>query len=86
MFRLGSGEGVRREARGSVMWFKATGASTHGRFSLMERTLPPGGRMPAAHSHPGNEEAYFVLDGNVEFHVDDEVYEGTSGTFVLVPA
>jgi hypothetical protein len=25
-------------------------------------------------------------DGTVEFHVDDEVYEGTSGTFVLVPA
>lgn len=86
MFRLGSGEGVRREARGSVMWFKATAETTHGRFSLMERTLPPGGRMPPAHSHLGNEEAYFVLDGTVEFHTDDEVYEGTSGTFVLVQA
>jgi mannose-6-phosphate isomerase-like protein (cupin superfamily) len=68
------------------MWFKASEASTHGRFSLMERTLPPGGQMPPAHSHVGNEEAYFVLDGIVEFRVAGEVFEGTNGTFVLVPA
>jgi mannose-6-phosphate isomerase-like protein (cupin superfamily) len=68
------------------MWFKATGAATHDRFSLMERTLPPGGRMPPPHRHTGNEEAYFVLDGTVEFRVADEVFDGTIGTFVLVPA
>jgi quercetin dioxygenase-like cupin family protein len=86
MLRFESGQGLRYEARGSVMWFKATESSTQGRFSLMERTLPPGGRMPPAHRHIGNEEAYFVLDGTVEFHVEDEVFEGTSGTFVLVAA
>jgi mannose-6-phosphate isomerase-like protein (cupin superfamily) len=52
----------------------------------MERTLPPGGRMPPAHRHVGNEEAYFVLDGVVEFRVADDIFEGTEGTFVLVPA
>jgi len=68
------------------MWFKATANDTHARFSLMERTLPPAGRMPPAHRHVGNDEAYFVLDGVVEFRVGDEVLEGSSGTFVLVPA
>jgi mannose-6-phosphate isomerase-like protein (cupin superfamily) len=68
------------------MFFKALGATTNGRFSLMERTLPPGGRMPPPHRHGGNEEAYFVLDGTVEFRVAGEVFEGTSGTFVLVPS
>jgi quercetin dioxygenase-like cupin family protein len=68
------------------MWFKATASDTHGRFSLMERTLPPGGRMPPAHSHMGNDEAYFVLDGLVEFRIADDVFEGSTGTFVLVPA
>ena len=81
-----SGEGVRREARGSEMWFKATASNTQGRFSLMERTLPPGGRMPPAHRHVGNDEAYFVLDGIVEFRVDGEVFAASSGTFVLVSA
>jgi quercetin dioxygenase-like cupin family protein len=68
------------------MWFKATAADTKGRFSLMERTLPPGGRMPPAHFHVGNEEAYFVLDGTVEFRVGEAVFQGANGTFVLVPA
>ena len=68
------------------MWFKATASETQGRFSLMERTLPPGGRMPPAHRHVGNDEAYFVLDGRVEFRVADDVFEGSPGTFVLVPA
>ena len=86
MERFESGQGLRREARGSEMWFKATAATTQGRFSLMERTLPPGGRMPPAHRHVGNEEAYFVLHGTVEFHVAGERFAGRSGTFVLVPA
>lgn len=86
MLRWESGAGLRREARGSEMWFKATASQTHDRFSLMERTLPPGGRMPPPHHHVGNEEAYFVLDGIVEFRIADEVFQGTNGTFVLVPA
>jgi mannose-6-phosphate isomerase-like protein (cupin superfamily) len=68
------------------MWFKATAADTHGRFSLMERTLPPGGRMPPAHRHVENDEAYFVLDGAVEFRIGEDVLQGLSGMFVLVPA
>lgn len=81
-----SGEGLRYEARGSEMWFKATAADTKGRFSLMERTLPAGGRIPPLHRHRGNEEAYFVLSGTVEFHISGEVFEGTSSDFVLVPS
>ena len=68
------------------MWFKAIGAQTQNRFSLMERTLPPGGRMPPSHSHVGNDEAYFVLEGTVEFRISDDVFEGREGFFVLVPA
>jgi len=86
VLRWGPQQGLRREARGSEMWFKATASTTGGRFSLMERTLPPGGRMPSAHRHVGNDEAYFVLDGTVEFRIGDEVFDGGPGTFVLVAA
>jgi mannose-6-phosphate isomerase-like protein (cupin superfamily) len=86
MLRFETGEGLRRQARGSEMFFKATGSDTQGRLSLMERTLPPGGRMPPAHRHVGNIEAYFVLDGIVEFRVGNEVFDAAVGTFVLVPA
>lgn len=86
MRRFERGEGLRREARGSEMWFKATASDTQGRFSLMERTLPGGGRMPPSHRHVGNDEAYFVLEGFVEFRIADDIFEGSTGTFVLVPA
>jgi mannose-6-phosphate isomerase-like protein (cupin superfamily) len=86
MQRFDRSEGRHHEARGSHMWFKATASTTGGRFSLMERTLPPGGRMPPAHRHVGNDEAYYVLDGVVTFHVGDEVIEGGTDAFVLVPA
>jgi len=86
VLRWESGQGLRREARGSEMWFKATASNTQGRFSLMERTLPSGGRMPPAHRHVGNDEAYFVLEGIVEFHVGGEVLHSEPGTFVLVSA
>jgi len=59
--------------------------TTGGRFSLMERGLPPGGRMPPPHVHVGCDEAYFVLDGQVSFVLDGvERVEGRE-TFVLVP-
>ena len=68
MIRFESGEGHHLDARGSDMWFKARAADTQGRYSFMERTLPPGGRMPPAHRHRENDEAYFVLEGDVTFH------------------
>ena len=80
-------------ARGSRMLFKAVGATTGGRFSLMDRTLPPHGRPPAAHRHPETAEMFLVLEGTLTFILDGErqavdaggcviVSEGASHTFV----
>ena len=80
-----AGEGTLLSARGSAMFFKATHASTNGAFSLMERTLPPGGRKPPPHIHTNCEEAFYVLDGEVEFRVGTEVVIGRRDSFVLVP-
>jgi mannose-6-phosphate isomerase-like protein (cupin superfamily) len=67
------------------MAFKALAETTGGDFSLMERTLPPGGRRPPPHRHANCSEAYFVLDGVVSVTVeDDELTLGPEG-FVLVP-
>ena len=82
---LESGQGKLFSARGSAMFFKATRASTNGAFSLMERTLPPGGRKPPPHIHTNCEEAFYVLDGEVEFILGNEVVVGRRDSFVLVP-
>jgi mannose-6-phosphate isomerase-like protein (cupin superfamily) len=83
---LGKGEGARQyTARGSMMFFKALAELDGGDFSLMERTLPPGGRRPPAHRHTNCSEAYFVLDGAVSVEIEgEELGLGPEG-FVLVP-
>jgi quercetin dioxygenase-like cupin family protein len=81
---LGPGEGRILEARGSVMAFKAVAATTGGRFSMMDRRLPPGGRMPPPHRHPATVEAFLVLEGSVTFMLDGEPTTAAEGGFVLV--
>src|SRR6202167_4459091 len=83
---LGSGEGERRyTARGSVMFFKAVAEQDGGDLSLMERTLPPGGRRPPPHRHTNCSEAYFVLDGVVSIIVEGKELSVRREGFVLVP-
>jgi len=83
---IGRGEGEKRfSARGSVMLFKALAEQDGGDFSLMERTLPPGGRRPPPHRHTNCSEAYFVLDGLVAVTVEDEDLALGPEGFVLVP-
>lgn len=67
------------------MFFKALAEQDDGDLSVMERTLPPGGRRPPPHRHTNCSEAYFVLDGLVSVIVEDkELTVGPEG-FVLVP-
>jgi mannose-6-phosphate isomerase-like protein (cupin superfamily) len=67
------------------MLFKALGEQDEGDLSLMERTLPPGGRQPPPHRHTNCSEAYFVLDGFVSVTIEDEeLILGREG-FALVP-
>jgi mannose-6-phosphate isomerase-like protein (cupin superfamily) len=83
---IGRGAGERRyEARGSVMLFKALAEQDGGDFSLMERTLPAGGRRPPPHRHTNCSEAYFVLDGLVSVVVEGQDLRVGREGFVLVP-
>ena len=83
-FLLGPSQGTRYSVRGSIITFKALGDDTGGVFSLLEREMPPGVRMTPAHRHNGPE-AFYVLEGELEFHVGDDIVRGSAGAFVLVP-
>ncbi len=80
-----SGQGHLLTARGNVMAFKAVAAQTGGDFSLMERTVPPGARMPPPHRHVNCSEAFFVLAGTITFRLDEAELSGRDGDFLLVP-
>ncbi|GAA0928985.1 hypothetical protein GCM10009554_11020 [Kribbella koreensis] len=83
---LGPGESEQEyAARGSRMFFKALAGQDDGDLSLMERTLPVGGRRPPPHRHTNCTEAYFVLDGLVAIQAGhEELSVGPEG-FVLIP-
>jgi quercetin dioxygenase-like cupin family protein len=53
-------------------------------LSLLEFELKPGGGVDP-HFHKGHSDSFFVLEGEVEFHVGDEVVNGTVGSYVLAP-
>jgi mannose-6-phosphate isomerase-like protein (cupin superfamily) len=83
---IGPGEGHKiYTARGSMMFFKALAEDDDGDLSLMERTLPVGGRRPPPHRHTNCSEAYFVLDGLVSVIVEGEELIVEREGFVLVP-
>src|SRR4030095_15024881 len=81
---LRPGEGVVLTARGSVMAFKAVAEQTDGDFSLMERTLPAGGRRPPAHRHTNCSEAFFILEGIITVELEGAAGAAGPGDFVRV--
>jgi quercetin dioxygenase-like cupin family protein len=54
------------------------------RMAAMEVEVPPGSGVPP-HSHAAEEEAYFVLDGELEMTVDGRTVPLQAGDFVHVP-
>jgi quercetin dioxygenase-like cupin family protein len=69
---------------GHLMTFKATGADTGGAFSLIEQVGAPGTGAPP-HIHHGEDEFFYVLEGEATFTLGDQTIEGKAGTFVFLP-
>jgi quercetin dioxygenase-like cupin family protein len=51
--------------------YKATAAETGGSFSLWEAVIPPGGGAPP-HTHAREDEAFYVLDGELLIEFEGE--------------
>lgn len=61
-----------------------TAEQTKGSFSLVEIGLQPGNFVPL-HTHEVEDEVFYVLEGTVEFEVEDEKIIAEAGTTVYVP-
>ena len=84
MVALGPGEG-------SALWFlqnrmvlKATAESTGGAFALVESLIAPGA-APPMHVHYAEDEAFYVLEGELTFQCGDRTARATAGSFVFLP-
>lgn len=81
---------IRTRDDGDATWFfnalmttKATMAETAGTYSLTEH-LVTAASNPPMHVQLDEDEAFYVIDGEVEFEVDGKIAVATPGTFAFV--
>lgn len=81
---LRPGEGPAYAVAGGVYIFKATGQQTGGAYALFEILIPPGGGVPP-HVHTHEEEAFYLLEGELNFEVEGVPVRASAGTFIHFP-
>ena len=86
-----TGVHVSLEGEGEDTWFqpnrmriKASASETNGAYGLVESWVPAGA-SPPLHVHRNEDEAFFVLEGRVRFHVDGRDVVAGPGSFVFLP-
>jgi mannose-6-phosphate isomerase-like protein (cupin superfamily) len=81
---VAAGEGRSLRVLASRLEVKA-GAEADLSFGLFESLFPPGAGMPFLHLHRSYEEAFYVIEGEVQFQLGaDDVHAGP-GSAILVP-
>ncbi len=80
---LSPGEGKIVPVPGHEITHKVSGADTDGAYSLLEVELIGDG--PPLHIHKGEDEAFYVLEGEVKFLLGETISIAKTGSFVLVP-
>ena len=71
------GPGARREDR--------PGAVDTERLVIHTNEYEPGGVSGDGHAHADQEQAFYILEGDIEVEVGDETYQLGSGDCVLLP-
>lgn len=83
---------IRAEGEGERLWFygggvftiKATAAETGGSLFIFEDTMAQGKTTPL-HLHPDEEEAIYVIEGELLVHVDGENHSVRPGGLCVAP-
>ena len=83
---------IRQQGEGERMWFagggvftwKATSEETGGSLLLLEDRMEQG-KMTPLHSHPEQDEAIYVLDGEIVAHVDGRDQRVGAGGLFFAP-
>jgi mannose-6-phosphate isomerase-like protein (cupin superfamily) len=68
---------------GMLATFKAVSADTGGAYSVYVATIPPGAGAPP-HIHHRETEAFYLLEGELDFIAGESAVHATSGDFLHV--
>src|SRR6476469_7235629 len=81
-----AGEGTQSfSGLGAAAILKAVGTETDGTFAFYEYTTPPRYGGPPLHLHERMDEAYYVLEGEMQFAIGEQTLTADAGTFVFIP-
>lgn len=80
---LSVGEGKEISVLGDSYTYKAAKEDTNGAYSLIEAMIEGDG--PPLHIHASEEEAFYVLEGELSVTVGERNIKAMPGSFVLVP-
>ena len=69
---------------GALMILKAAGDRTEGRFALLDQRVAGDYAVPR-HVHHAEDEAWYVLEGEVTFYCGDETFAARPSAWVFLP-
>ena len=69
---------------GDEYFYFATGEETDGHYFFLEGIVPPGGGPPP-HIQTREEEAFYILEGEVTFYAEGREVIATPGTYLNIP-
>jgi quercetin dioxygenase-like cupin family protein len=82
--------GVMKAGDGRAFWvvgdlytFLATGEDTGEAYAVIHAVVPPGGGPPP-HIHSREDEAFYLLEGELAFHVDGRDFTAGAGTWITL--
>ncbi|NCD70185.1 cupin domain-containing protein [Mucilaginibacter agri] len=61
-----------------------SGKQTGGEYAVIDMLVPPNGG-PGPHAHVEIQEAFYVLDGEVEIKTEEQTYTAKRGTYINIP-
>jgi quercetin dioxygenase-like cupin family protein len=79
------GHVIENPLSGEQITIRRTAADTGGSVLEWELVLAPGGRVPASHAHPEQEETFTVLAGQLRFRVGPRRVIANPGDTVRIP-
>ena len=79
------GEGKSVQLGGLGVVFKMLSSDTGGTFAVVEHPIEPGTLAAPPHRHRNEDEASYVLEGEVTLEIGDRIIHASPGTLVFKP-
>lgn len=83
-YHLGVDEGDAYDFLNTLSLVKASGAATQGALAVLEMRLPAG-FAPPPHVHHAEDEAFYVLSGQIDAQLGDQQVQARQGSFLWLP-